>query len=78
LLAPDPQLICYSWNSGIAELAVAVFVHKNQPQYAILFSRIPVTVTRSVYAPQSPPGYRADRGIQAERILPALITLLYY
>ncbi len=28
LLALDPQLVCYSWITGIAEVALAVFVRK--------------------------------------------------
>ena len=30
LLALDPQLICYSWISGISDVAVVAFVRKNQ------------------------------------------------
>src|SRR5713226_7688720 len=32
LLALDPQLVCYSWMSGIAEAAVVVFVRKRLPE----------------------------------------------
>jgi hypothetical protein len=28
LLASDPQLVCYSWMTGISELAQVVFVRK--------------------------------------------------
>ena len=32
LLSLDPQLICYSWMSGIADVALVVFVRKNHPE----------------------------------------------
>ena len=32
LLSLDPQLICYSWISGIAEVALVVFVRKHAPE----------------------------------------------
>jgi len=32
LLALDPQLSCYSWMSGIAEVAVVVFIRKRVPE----------------------------------------------
>ena len=31
LLSLDPQLICYSWISGIRDVALVVFVRKNAP-----------------------------------------------
>jgi hypothetical protein len=31
LLSLDPQLICYSWISGISDVALVVFVRKNHP-----------------------------------------------
>jgi hypothetical protein len=40
LLALDPQLICYSWISGIPEVAVVVFVRKNQPEIQYLKATI--------------------------------------
>jgi hypothetical protein len=40
LLALDPQLICYSWISGISEVAVVVFVRKNQPEIQYLRATI--------------------------------------
>ena len=40
LLALDPQLICYSWISGIPEVAVVVFVRKNQPEIQYLRATI--------------------------------------
>ena len=32
LLSLDPQLICYSWISGISEVAFVVFVRKQVPR----------------------------------------------
>ena len=32
LLALDPQLICYSWITGISEVALVVFVRKHAPE----------------------------------------------
>jgi PD-(D/E)XK nuclease superfamily protein len=32
LLSLDPQLICYSWITGISEVALVVFVRKHQPE----------------------------------------------
>jgi hypothetical protein len=32
LLALDPQLVCYSWISGISDVALVVFVRKNWPE----------------------------------------------
>jgi len=32
LLALDPQLICYSWLTGISEVAFVVFVRKHHPE----------------------------------------------
>ena len=40
LLALDPQLICYSWISGISEVAVVVFVRKHQPEIQYLRTTI--------------------------------------
>jgi len=40
LLALDPQLTCYSWISGIPEVAVVVFVRKNQPEIQYLRAMI--------------------------------------
>jgi hypothetical protein len=36
LLALDPQLVCYSWISGIAEVALIVFVRKRAPEIQYL------------------------------------------
>ncbi len=40
LLALDPQLVCYSWISGIAEAALVVFVRKSQPEIQYLRTTI--------------------------------------
>ena len=40
LLALDPQLICYSWMSGVSEVAVVAFVRKNQPEIQYLRAKI--------------------------------------
>jgi hypothetical protein len=36
LLALDPQLVCYSWMSGIAEVVLIVFVRKRVPEIQYL------------------------------------------
>ena len=36
LLSLDPQLICYSWISGIPDVALVVFVRKNHPEIQYL------------------------------------------
>jgi hypothetical protein len=40
VLALDPQLICYSWISGISEVALVVFVRKRSPEIQYLRSSI--------------------------------------
>jgi PD-(D/E)XK nuclease superfamily len=40
LLALDPQLICYSWITGIPEVALVVFVRKNHPKIQYLRATI--------------------------------------
>jgi hypothetical protein len=40
LLALDPQLICYSWMTGIADVAFVVFVRKNAPEIQYLRASI--------------------------------------
>ena len=40
LLALDPQLICYSWITGISEVAVAAFVRKKIPEIQYLQTTI--------------------------------------
>ena len=36
MLSLDPQLICYSWISGIPEVALVVFVRKHDPEIQYL------------------------------------------
>src|SRR5579862_427834 len=40
LLALDPQVVCYSWMTGIAEVAQIVFVRKQQVEVQYLRTRI--------------------------------------
>ncbi len=40
LLSLDPQLICYSWMSGIREVALVVFVRKHLPEIQYLKTSI--------------------------------------
>jgi hypothetical protein len=40
LLSLDPQLICYSWISGTAEVALVVFVRKHDPEIQYLRASI--------------------------------------
>ena len=40
LLSLDPQLICYSWMTGISEAALIVFVRKHQPEIQYLRTSI--------------------------------------
>ncbi|HXX19636.1 MAG TPA: PD-(D/E)XK nuclease family protein [Candidatus Acidoferrum sp.] len=40
LLALDPQLICYSWISGIRDVALVVFVRKHLPEIQYLKTSI--------------------------------------
>ena len=40
LLALDPQLICYSWITGIADVAFVVFVRKHAPEIQYLKATI--------------------------------------
>jgi hypothetical protein len=40
LLALDPQLVCYSWITGIADVAQIVFVRKRQVEVQYLRTRI--------------------------------------
>jgi hypothetical protein len=39
-LSLDPQLICYSWLTGISEVAVVVFVRKHHPEIQYLRATI--------------------------------------
>jgi PD-(D/E)XK nuclease superfamily protein len=40
MLALDPQLVCYSWVSGIADVAVVVFIRKRTPEIQYLRTAI--------------------------------------
>src|SRR5712664_675472 len=40
LLSLDPQLVCYSWISGIPEVALVVFVRKHAPEIQYLRASI--------------------------------------
>jgi PD-(D/E)XK nuclease superfamily len=40
LLALDPQLVCYSWLTGISEVAFVVFVRKHHPEIQYLKATI--------------------------------------
>jgi len=40
LLSLDPQLICYSWITGIPDVALVVFVRKHQPEVQYLKTSI--------------------------------------
>src|SRR5581483_12494297 len=62
----DPQLICYSWISGIADVAFVVFVRKHFPEIQYLkatisdeqrrdFGRLIETTVSQIEAGQSPP-----------------------
>ena len=41
LLSLDPQLICYSWITGISDVALIVFVRKHSPEIQYLKTTIP-------------------------------------
>ena len=40
LLALDPQLICYSWISGISQVAVVAFIRKQMPEIQYLHTQV--------------------------------------
>jgi CRISPR/Cas system-associated exonuclease Cas4 (RecB family) len=40
LLSLDPQLVCYSWISGISDVAMVVFVRKQRPEIQYLKASI--------------------------------------
>jgi hypothetical protein len=40
LLTLDPQLICYSWMTGISDVALVVFIRKHQPEIQYLKTSI--------------------------------------
>ena len=65
LLSLDPQLICYSWMTGISDVALVVFVRKHQPEIQYLkatisedqrreFGRLIDTTVRQIEAAQFP------------------------
>jgi PD-(D/E)XK nuclease superfamily len=65
LLALDPQLICYSWLTGISEVALVVFVRKQQPEIQYLrtsisekqreeYGRVVATTIEQIEAAQFP------------------------
>ncbi len=65
LLSLDPQLICYSWMTGISEVALVVFVRKHHPEIQYLkssitdeqraeFSRLVATTIGQIEAAQFP------------------------
>lgn len=66
LLSLDPQLICYSWITGISDAALVVFVRKHQPEIQYLktyiseeqrmeFGRLLDTTIRQIESAQFPP-----------------------
>jgi len=66
LLSLDPQLICYSWISGISNVAFVVFVRKNHPEIQYLkaaiteeqrreYGRLVETTIGQIEAGQFPP-----------------------
>jgi hypothetical protein len=65
LLSLDPQLICYSWLTGIPEVGLVVFVRKQQPEIQYLrtsiaedqrqeFGRLVATTIDQIEAAQFP------------------------
>ena len=56
LLSLDPQLVCYSWITGIAEVAQVVFVRKSFVEVQYLRT----TITRGTAPGVWPPGGRHD------------------
>ena len=65
LLTLDPQLICYSWMTGISDVALVVFVRKHQPEIQYLktsiseeqrreFDRLVATTIGQIEAAQFP------------------------
>ena len=65
LLTLDPQLICYSWMTGISNVALVVFVRKHQPEIQYLktsiseeqrreFDRLVATTIGQIEAAQFP------------------------
>lgn len=35
IVVADPQLLCYSWTTGISDVALVVFVRKHQPEIPV-------------------------------------------
>jgi hypothetical protein len=65
LLTLDPQLICYSWITGISDVALVVFVRKHHPEIQYLktaiseqqrleFGRLVATIIGQIEAAQFP------------------------
>jgi hypothetical protein len=65
LLSLDPQLICYSWATGISDVALVVFVRKHNPEIQYLkasisdeqrreFAQLVVTTIDQIEAVQFP------------------------
>jgi hypothetical protein len=50
LLSLDPQLVCYSWMTGIAEVAQVVFVRKRSSRSSILAPPSPTSSAMSLAA----------------------------
>ena len=76
LLSLDPQLICYSWISGISDVALVVFVRKNHPEIQYLkaviadeqrreYGRLVEATIGRIEAGQFPP-HSGIRGVRAE------------
>jgi hypothetical protein len=66
LLSLDPQLICYSWLTGISEVALVVFVRKQHPEIQYLrtsisekrreeYGRVVAATIEQIEAVQFPP-----------------------
>ena len=66
LLSLDPQLICYSWLTGISEAGLVVFVRKQQPEIQYLrttisekqreeYGRVVAAAIEQIEAAQFPP-----------------------
>jgi hypothetical protein len=61
LLSLDPQLICYSWISGISEVAFVVFVRKQVPEIQ-LSEDVDLGGAASGIRPAGRDNHQADRG----------------
>jgi hypothetical protein len=58
LLSLDPQLICYSWMTGIADVSLVVFVRKTTPEIQYLKTSIDEEQRRSLANWWKPPSSR--------------------